>query len=182
MVEFTDISKVLEGKTKKDVHIHGWLHHKRSSGGVQFILIRDGTGIIQCTLRKDKIGEKTFDEIDKLLIESAIEIKGTVKKDKRAPGGYEISIKDIKVLYESREEFPISKKFHGPEFLMDHRHLWLRSEKMQAMFKIRSKVLEAAREWFLTHGYIEFQSPVLITSACEGGTTLFGLKISCPIS
>jgi len=176
MVEFTDISKILTGKSKKDVHIHGWLHHKRSSGGVQFLLIRDGTGIIQTTLRKDEIGEKTFEKIDKLLIESAVEIKGTVKEDKRAPGGYEISIKDIKVLYESKEEFPIAKKYHGPEFLMDYRHLWLRSEKMQAMLKIRSKVLEAAREWFLTHGYIEFQSPIMITAACEGGSTLFELK------
>jgi len=176
MVEFTDVSKILSGKAKKTVHIHGWLHHKRSSGGVQFLLIRDGTGIIQCTLRKEKVDERTFDKIDKLLIESAVEIKGTVKKDKRAPGGYEISIEDVKVLYESREEFPIAKKYHGPEFLLDYRHLWLRSEKMQAMLKIRSKTLEAAREWFLKHGYIEFQSPIMITAACEGGSTLFELK------
>lgn len=176
MVEFTDISKILTGKAKKDVRIHGWLHHKRSSGGVQFLLIRDGTGIIQGTLRKEKIDKKTFGKIDKLLIESAVEIKGTVKEDKRAPGGKEILIKDIKVLYESREEFPIAKKFHGPEFLMDYRHLWLRSKKMQAMLKIRSKILEAAREWFLKHGYIEFQSPIMITAACEGGSTLFELK------
>jgi len=176
MIEFTDISTILTGKSKKDVHIHGWLHHKRSSGGVQFLLIRDGTGIIQSTLRKETVDTKTFDRIDKLLIESAVEIKGTVKKDKRAPGGYETSVKDIKVLYESKEEFPIAKKYHGPEFLMDYRHLWLRSEKMQAMLKIRSKILEATREWFLKHGYIEFQSPIMITAACEGGSTLFELK------
>jgi len=176
MVAFTDISKILTGKSKKTVHIHGWLHHKRSSGGVQFLLIRDGTGIIQTTLTKGAIDKKTFDKIDKLLIESAVEIKGKVKKDKRAPGGYELSIDDIKVLSESREEFPIAKKFHGPEFLMDYRHLWLRSKKMQAMLKIRSKTLEAAREWFLKRGYIEFQSPIMITAACEGGSTLFELK------
>ena len=176
MVEFTEISKILTGKPKRTVRVHGWLHHKRSSGGVQFLLIRDGTGIIQSTLRKEKTDKKTFDKIDKLLIESAVEIKGTVKKDKRAPGGYELSIKDIKVLSESREEFPIAKKYHGPEFLMDYRHLWLRSKKMQAMLKIRSKTLEAAREWFLKHGYIEFQSPIMITAACEGGSTLFELK------
>jgi len=176
MVAFTDISKILTGKSKKTVHIHGWLHHKRSSGGVQFLLIRDGTGIIQTTLTKGAIDKKTFDKIDKLLIESAVEIKGKVKKDKRAPGGYELSIDDIKVLSESREEFPIAKKFHGPEFLMDYRHLWLRSKKMQAMLKIRSKTLEAAREWFLKRGYIEFQSPIMITAACESGSTLFELK------
>ena len=82
MIEFTDISKILTGKAKKTVHVHGWLHHKRSSGGVQFLLIRDGTGIIQSTLRKGKIDKKTFDKIDRSLIESAVEIKGTVKKDK----------------------------------------------------------------------------------------------------
>jgi len=176
MVEFTDISKLLTGKSKKTVHIHGWLHHKRSSGGVQFLLIRDGTGIVQSTLRKGKVDAKTYDKIDKLLIESAVEIKGKAKRDKRAPGGYELSIDGIKVLSESKEEFPIAKKYHGPEFLMDYRHLWLRSKKMQAMLKIRSKTLEAAREWFLKRGYIEFQSPILITAACEGGSTLFELK------
>lgn len=176
MVEFTDISKIFTGKSKKEVRVHGWLHHKRSSGGVQFLLMRDGTGIIQATLTKEKVDAKTFDKIDKLLIESAVEIKGKIKKDKRAPGGYELSIDDIKVLYESKEEFPIAKKYHGPEFLMDHRHLWLRSKKMQAMLKIRSKTLEVAREWFLKHGYIEFQSPIMITAACEGGSTLFELK------
>ena len=176
MVEFTDISKILSGKAKKTVHIHGWLHHKRSSGGVQFLLMRDGTGIIQSTLRKERTDKKTFDKIDKLPIESAVEIKGKVKKDKRAPGGYELSVDDIKVLHEVKDEFPIAKKYHGPEFLMDYRHLWLRSGKMQAMLRIRSKIIEATREWFLKHGYIEFQSPMLITAACEGGSTLFQLK------
>jgi asparaginyl-tRNA synthetase len=176
MVEFTDISTILTGKSPKEIHIHGWLHHKRSSGGVQFLLVRDGTGIIQATLRKDKIDEKTFDKIDKLQIESTLEIKGTVKEDKRAPDGYEISIEDIKILHEVKEEFPISKKYHGPEFLMDYRHLWLRSEKMQAILRIRSKILEATREWFLQRGWLEFQSPIMITAACEGGSTLFEIK------
>ena len=176
MVEFTDISKILSGKSKRTVHIHGWLHHKRSSGGVQFLLIRDGTGIIQTTMSKDKISQKIFDKIERLPIESVVEIKGTVKKDKRAPGGYEISVSDIKIEHEVKEEFPITKKYHGPEFLMDYRHLWLRSEKMQAMLKIRSKIIEATREWFLKRGYIEFQSPIMITAACEGGSTLFELK------
>jgi asparaginyl-tRNA synthetase len=176
MVEFTEISKILSGKSKRTVHIHGWLHHKRSSGGVQFLLVRDGTGIIQTTLRKDTVDKKTYEKIDKLPIESTVEIKGTVKKDKRAPGGYELSIDDIKVLHGVKEEFPIAKKYHGPEFLMDYRHLWLRSEKMQAMLRIRSKIIEVTREWFLKRGYLEFQSPIMITAACEGGSTLFELK------
>ena len=176
MVKFTDISKILSGKAKKTVHIHGWLHHKRSSGGVQFLLVRDGSGIIQTTLKKDTVDKKTYEEIDRLPVESTVEIEGTVKEDKRAPGGYELSIDDIKILHEVKEEFPIAKKYHGPEFLMDHRHLWIRSKKMQAMLKIRSKILESAREWFLSHGYIEFQSPIIITAAVEGGSTLFELK------
>ncbi len=176
MVKFTDISKIFSSKGKRTVHIRGWLHHKRSSGGVQFLLIRDGSGIIQTTLRKGNVREKTYRKIDKLPIESTVEIKGTVKEDERAPGGCELSIHDIRILHEVKEEFPIAKKYHRPEFLMDHRHLWIRSEKMQAMLKIRSKILESAREWFLSHGYIEFQSPVIITAAVEGGSTLFELK------
>jgi len=176
-MEFKTVDEILKGKfTNKKILIRGWLHHKRSSGGVQFLLIRDGTGIIQATLSKDKTDKKTFDRIDKLPIESAVEIKGTVKKDKRAPGGHELSISDIKVIHEVKEEFPIAKKYHGPEFLMDYRHLWLRSKKMQAMLRIRSKIIEATREWFLKRGYLEFQSPIMITAACEGGSTLFELK------
>ncbi|MCW3976333.1 MAG: asparagine--tRNA ligase [Candidatus Bathyarchaeota archaeon] len=176
MVKFTDISEIFAGKEKRTVHIHGWLHHKRSSGGVQFLLIRDGTGIIQTTLKKDDVPEEAYQQIDRLPVESTVEIEGTVKEDERAPGGCELSIHDIRILHEVKEEFPIAKKYHGPEFLMDHRHLWLRNEKMQAMLKIRSKILESSREWFLSHGYIEFQSPVIITAAVEGGSTLFELK------
>ncbi len=177
MVEFTDISKVLTGKLEgKDVHIHGWLHHKRSSGGVQFLLIRDGTGMIQVTLRKDKIDKEVYEKIDKLPVESTLEIKGTVKKDQRAPSGYELSATDAKIEQESGEDFPISKKYHGPEFLMEKRHLWLRSRKMQAILRVRSKILELTRGWFLSHGFKEFQAPIIITAACEGGSTLFELK------
>jgi len=177
MVEFTDISKVLAGKLEgKDVHIHGWLHHKRSSGGVQFLLIRDGTAMIQVTLRKDKMDKKLYEKIDKLPVESTLKIEGTVKRDQRAPGGYEVSAVDMKIEQESEEDFPISKKYHGPEFLLEKRHLWLRSRKMQAILRIRSKILELTREWFLSHGFKEFQAPIIITAACEGGSTLFELK------
>jgi len=172
---FTDISEILAGKEGK-FSIHGWLHGKRSSGGIQFLIIRDGTGFIQCTLKKDAVDKKTFDEIDKLPMESVLEIEGSVKKDPRAPYGCELGIEKIKVLTKAQEDFPISKKFHGPDFLLDHRHLWIRSKKMHFIMKIRSKVLEAAREWFKEHSYLEVQVPTIVSAACEGGSTLFEVK------
>jgi len=171
----TDISEVLKGR-EGEVSVRGWVHHKRSSGGIQFLLIRDGSGIVQCTLEKDKIGEKLFEEIEKLPIESVLELTGTAKKEQRASGGYEISVGDIKVLHRAEEDFPISKKFHGPEFLLDQRHFWLRSEKMQTVLRIRSKFLQFARQWFEEHGFTEFHSPIFTAAACEGGSTLFPVK------
>jgi asparaginyl-tRNA synthetase len=170
-----DIAEILKGKVGK-VEVRGWLHNKRSSGGIQFLILRDGTGFIQCTLRKDAIDEKTFEETEKLPLESAIEISGIAKKDERAPYGYEIEIEKINVISKSVEEFPIGKKYHGPEFLLDNRHLWIRSKKMNRIIKIRAKVLEAAREWFKENGFIEVQVPIIVSAACEGGSTLFELK------
>jgi len=126
-------------------------------------------------LTKDKAG-KIFEDIEKLSIESVIELTGVSRKDKRAPGEYEITIEKIRILHKAAEEFPIAKKYHGPEFLLDQRHFWLRSEKMQAVLKVRSKFLQFAREWFEEHGYTEFQSPIFTAAACEGGSTLFPVK------
>jgi asparaginyl-tRNA synthetase len=174
---FVEIREILKGNyTGKKVFVRGWLHHKRSSGGIQFLLMRDGTGLIQCTLRKDKAEPKLYEEIDKLPIESVLEFSGVVKKDSRAPGGYEISIEGIKITHKAKEDFPIAKKYHGPDFLLNNRHLWIRSKKMQTIMRIRAKLLQAAREWFEKHGYTEVQVPIIITAACEGGSTLFEVK------
>jgi asparaginyl-tRNA synthetase len=170
-----EIAEILKGKEGK-VEIKGWLHNKRSSGGIQFLIIRDGTGFIQCTLRKDATDEKTFEETERLPLESAVEISGTVKKDERAPYGYEIAIEKIKVISKAQEDFPIGKKYHGPEFLLDNRHLWIRSKKMNRILRIRAKVLEAAREWFKENGFLEVQVPIIVGAACEGGSTLFEVK------
>ncbi|MEM5772816.1 MAG: asparagine--tRNA ligase [Candidatus Aenigmatarchaeota archaeon] len=170
-----EISKILEGK-EGEVEIKGWLHNKRSSGGILFLIVRDGTGFIQCTLRKDQIDEKTFDEIERLPLESAVEIFGIAKKDERAPYGYEIAIKKINVLSKAMEDFPIGKKYHGPEFLLDNRHFWIRSKKMNRILRVRAKILEAAREWFKENGFLEVQVPIIVGAACEGGSTLFELK------
>ncbi len=177
MTEILDISKVFAGGLEgKRVHVRGWVHHRRSSGGIQFLLLRDGTGVIQCTLKRDKVGAKTFETIGELPVESTVEITGVVIKDSRAPKGYEISVDAIKVLNKAEEDYPIAKKYHGPEFLLDHRHLWLRNEKMQAIMRVKAKLLEAARDWLRQHGYMEVQMPTLITAACEGGATLFEVK------
>jgi asparaginyl-tRNA synthetase len=169
---FTEVGEILHGKKSGSISLRGWLAHKRSSGGIQFLILRDRSGFIQCTLSKD-VDEKLFDKIEALPIESVISIYGEAKADKRAPSGHEVSIKSIDVLSKAEPDWPIAKKKHGTEFLLDKRHLWLRSEKMKAMLRVRSKLMEVARQWLLDHGYLEFQSPIFITAACEGGSTLF---------
>jgi asparaginyl-tRNA synthetase len=177
MREFIDVSSVLSGgHTEEKVHIKGWLDNVRSSGGIHFFLIRDGTGVIQCTMRKGRVEEEKFEEAKNLTQESSLELTGIVREDRRAPGGYEIQVEDINVVRLAEEGFPISKKYHGPEFLLDHRHLWIRNQKIQKILLVRAKFLEAAREWFRLNRYTEFHSPTLITAACEGGSTLFNVK------
>ncbi len=175
--EFTTISRILQGNLEeKPVRLRGWLHNKRSSGGIQFILLRDGSGTLQCTVRKNAVDKETFDLFETLPPESTIRIEGVVKKDTRAPGGYEISVQKVSVYRKAEENFPIAQKYHGPEFLLDNRHLWIRNRKMQATLRIRSSVLEAAREWFKQNEYTETHVPTIITAACEGGSTLFEVK------
>lgn len=169
---FIDIREILNGKEGK-VSLHGWISNKRSSGGIQFIFLRDGTGFIQCTMKKDKIGEKTFEEIEKLSVESAVEIEGVAKSDKRAPSGYEVSIDSIKILSEAEGDFPITKKTHGLKFILDNRHLSLRSQKINSVMKIREKVLDYARQWLKENGYRELQPPILTSLTQEGGAKLF---------
>jgi len=177
IIEFIGISSILEGRHEgEEVHLRGWLYHKRSTGGLQFLIIRDGTGVIQCVLNRSDVGEEVFEEIERLPVESALELHGVVKRDPRAPGGYEVSVKGFGKIYRAQRGYPITKKYHGPEFLLDHRHLYIREPKIQTVLRIRSKFLEAARDWFREHGYTEAHSPIFITAACEGGSTLFEVK------
>jgi asparaginyl-tRNA synthetase len=167
------ISDILDGKlTEKKVEIKGWLVTKRSSGGVQFLIIRDGTGMIQSTVHKDEVTRKVFDDADKLTQESSVLIKGIVKEDKRAPGGYEVRIKDLKIVHLA-EEYPIGKKEHGVDFLMGLRHLWIRSPKQIAILKIRAEVVKACRDFLDERGFTLTDSPIFTPSACEGVATLF---------
>ncbi len=176
-IEIARIVDVLSGKYDGAVvHIRGWLHNVRSSGGIVFLQVRDGTGIVQCTVRKGGVTENVFEDFAKAGLESAVELQGAVSSDSRAPGGKEIKVQEGRVPYPALEEFPIAKQFHGPEFLLDNRHLSIRSEKMQAVLRIRATVLHAVREWFDTNGFTEVQVPTLITAAVEGGSTLFEVK------
>jgi asparaginyl-tRNA synthetase len=154
------------------VTIRGWLYSKRSSGKVRFLLIRDGTGTIQAVVVKNEVSPATFALTDTLTQESSLVVNGTVHADTRSPGGYELQVSDITVV-QVAEDYPITPKEHGPAFLLDHRHLWLRSAKQHAILRIRSQVIEAAREYLNREGFILFDAPILTPAACEGTTTLF---------
>jgi len=171
---FDEIKKIFEEKKEGKRKIRGWLHGKRTVGGVLFFIIRDGTALMQATLKKEKI--KDFEKIERLPVESVVEIEGEVRQDKRAIGGFELVCEKIKIEHEAAEEFPIAKKFHGPDFLLDQRHFYIRSEKMMKILKVRAKVLELARKWFEQKGFTEFQSPIFVGGAVEGGSTLFPVK------
>jgi asparaginyl-tRNA synthetase len=171
---FDEIKKIFEEKKEGKRKIRGWLHGKRTIGGVLFFIIRDGTSLMQATLKKEKI--KDFEKIERLPVESVVELEGEIKQDKRAIGGFELVADKIKVEHEAAEEFPIAKKFHGPDFLLDQRHFYIRSEKMMKILKVRAKILELARKWFEEKGYTEFQAPIFTAAAVEGGSTLFPVK------
>ena len=177
MEQFVRVSQILGGTfDAKHVQLHGWLQNKRSSGGILFIHLRDGTGVVQCTLRKGKVDEKTFTEFQEARIESTVQLEGEVKPDPRAPGGREVLVNKGEIVFPAIDEFPIAKQFHGPEFLLDQRHLFIRSDKMRSILKIRAIVLSSVREWFEKHGYTEVHVPTLTSAAVEGGSTLFEVK------
>jgi len=176
-MEFVEVRDVLSGKLEgQQVRLRGWVHHKRSSGGVQFILLRDGTGIVQCTVKKDLVPPEVFETVKRVPIESTVELSGVVVRDERAPGGYEVSLRDFRVVFEAERGYPIAKKYHGPDFLLEKRHLWIRSEKMQRVLRIRARLLKAARDWLESQGFVEAHAPTFVSAACEGGATLFEVK------
>ncbi|MFQ6091265.1 MAG: asparagine--tRNA ligase [bacterium] len=156
----------------QQVTITGWLYNRRSSGKIQFHLIRDGTGLIQSVLTPDGIGEELFERCDRLPQESSVVVSGRVRADTRAPGGYELDVNSYQIVQEA-EEYPITPKEHGTAFLMDHRHLWLRSSMQQAILRIRSEVVKACRDFYDERGFVLLDAPIFTPAACEGTTTLF---------
>lgn len=172
-----DVAGILDGKYDgQRVSVRGWIYNKRSSGGIQFLILRDGSGVVQCTLDRKSIGEEAFERIEKLPVESVIELWGTVKVDRRAPGGRELSVDRVGLILESQPDYPITHKRHGLDFLLDNRHLYIREPKMQAILRLRAKTMEAARSWLVEKGYTETHSPIFTAAACEGGSTLFEVE------
>jgi asparaginyl-tRNA synthetase len=166
------IREVLNGKHENQkVTVRGWVYRKREGKGMIFLVLRDSTGIIQCTVKKDS---PAWAEAQRLTIESSLTLEGTAKPDTRAPGGHEISADAVSIIGLA-DTFPIQKD-QSEEFLRDMRHLWLRSRKMSLVMKVRGHVMKYAREYFGQQGFTEVSPPMFISAACEGGSTLFGLK------
>jgi asparaginyl-tRNA synthetase len=171
-VSFTPIEDILDDRHEGEhIDMRGWVYRKRESKDTIFLVIRDATGIIQCTVKKDS---SAWTDAKKVTIESSIALGGTVRSDRRAPGGFEVSTDQLKIIGLA-EVFPITRD-QSIEFLRDVRHLWLRSQKMGAIMKVRSEVLKFIHGFFRKRGFVEVSPPMFISSACEGGATLFGLK------
>ena len=154
------------------VTVQGWVTHKRSSGRIRFLVVRDGTGLLQGVLVTDRADPEVVSRFDQLTVESSLRISGALKPDPRAPGGVEMEIEDL-AIFQRAPDYPITPKDHGTAFLMEHRHLWLRSSRPQAVLKIRHELSRAIRDFLNDRGFIELSAPILTGAACEGTSTLF---------
>ena len=160
----------------QEVCVQGWVYNRTHKGKLVFLLVRDGYGFIQCVAFKNDLDPELFDRITRLPQESSVEVTGTVRADPRAPGipgGYEIGVTGLNIVQTASEEYPLALKEHGVDFVLDHRHLWLRMPSQWAILRVRAQVIAAVREWFDTNGFINMDTPILTPAACEGTTTLF---------
>ena len=156
----------------QSVTIRGWLANRRSSGKIHFLQVRDGSGFVQAVMSKATVGDEAFATANHLSQESAIAVTGTVRADTRAPGGFEIDVSGLE-LVSAAHEYPITPKEHGPDFLLDRRHLWIRTARQHAVLRVRHEVIDAVRDYFNSRGFILADTPIFTPSACEGTTTLF---------
>lgn len=159
----------------QEVKLGGWLYNKRSSGKIQFLQLRDGTGFIQGVLVKNQVTPEVWEEALKLTQESSLYVTGTVRQDDRAPNGFELDVNHLEII-QVAEEYPISKKEHGVDFLMDHRHLWLRSPRQRAVLSIRAEIIRSIQDFLDQRGFTLVDPPILTPSSCEGTTNLFHTK------
>ena len=159
----------------QSVTLAGWVYNKTEKGKLIFVLLRDGSGTMQCVLFKKNVSEEVFAAAQMLTQETACRVTGNVRADERAPGGYELEVQDLQVVGPSHD-YPISPKDHGVEFLMEHRHLWVRSAKQHALLRVRAEVIAAAQEWLNAQGFIRFDSPILTATAAEGTSNLFATE------
>lgn len=156
----------------QEVVIKGWLYNRTDKGKLQFLLVRDGTGIIQCVASQKDLPPEVFAAAQSVTQESSVIVTGQVRADPRAPGGYELLLHDLQIV-QLAQDYPITPKEHGIEFLMKHRHLWIRSSRQHAILRIRAEVVKAIRDWLNSHGFVNVDTPILTPSSCEDTTTLF---------
>jgi asparaginyl-tRNA synthetase len=161
--------------TGQDVTIHGWLHNRRSSGKIHFLILRDGTGFIQAVMSKASVGDVVFSQADHLSQETSISVTGTVRADARARGGFEIDVARLEV-HGGSQDYPITPKAHGIDYLMDRRHLWIRTERQAAILRVRHEVVNAIRDYLNAQGFILCDTPIFTPAACEGTSTLFPVQ------
>jgi asparaginyl-tRNA synthetase len=161
----------------QEVELRGWVYGKRSKGKIHFLILRDGTGFLQATVVKGEVPEEVFQRADRLPQETALKVFGLVRKDERAPGGYELAVRNLEVVSLPQGEYPIGPKEHGIDFLMDHRHLWLRHRRPFAVMRIRDELERGIHEFFGERGFLRFDAPILTPSAVEGTTDLFEVDL-----
>jgi len=167
--------KNLKNYKDKKVTLRGWIYNFRSSGSIMFLQLRDGTGFTQCILSKNDISEEKWNEAQKITLETSIELTGKVSAHPKQAGVFELQVTDLKIYQIPKDEYPISKKEHGPEFLLDNRHLWLRSPRQWAVQRVRDTLIRATYDWMNQQDFVKFDSPILTPAACEGTSTLFGV-------
>jgi asparaginyl-tRNA synthetase len=172
MAHETTRIEALPGRIGATVTLEGWLHNRRSSGKIEFLQVRDGSGIVQCVAVRSELPEETFARCAAVTQESAVRVTGTVREDKRAPSGVEITLTGLEIVSVSHD-YPITPKEHGTPFLLDHRHLWIRSQRQHAILRVRHTVIDACRDFLNRDGFILADAPIFTPNACEGTTTLF---------
>ena len=168
--------KKLDQYLDQDVEIKGWVYNRRSVGKIWFLILRDGTGLLQCVIVDGECDSETFSLEQQLNQEDSVIVTGRVKKEPRAVGGYELGVNQVSVVNHTTDEYPISKKDHGPDFLMSNRHLWLRSKRQNAIMRIRHQIIKAIRDYFDNNDFILIDSPIFTGNSVEGTTTLFELE------
>ncbi|MCO5166716.1 MAG: asparagine--tRNA ligase [Planctomycetes bacterium] len=175
MTTFTTIDRLAEHAGQR-VELRGWLYKQRGKGKITFLHLRDGTGVVQTIVNREQVGEQVYERLKGLMQESALKMRGTPRKDDRAPGGVELDVDDLEVVAPAAGEYPISLQEHGIDFLLSKRHLWLRSSKQHAVMRVRNEVIKAIRDFFYDKRFVLIDAPIFTPSACEGTTNLFEVK------
>ena len=166
--------KDLKDHVGEELTLDGWVYNKRAIGKVWFLILRDGSGMAQCVVVKGEVADNIFDLENDLTQESSVSVTGTVKEEPRSVGGYEIGVTNLKV-HQVADEYPITPKEHGTSFLMDNRHLWIRSKRQNAILKVRHQVIKACRDFFDNNGFTLVDTPIFTANACEGTSSLFAV-------